>query len=459
MTRIGYTRIHAYQNARNNVNIDDDSAKIGPIIKRIHFGQRPTYIGKKFIANHHYDYRILKMYKKSSDSVLPHRISREMGDRIYNLGNDSDYHIPEAGESFCLPTLNYNGAKENYNYLLLKHSLYIKINNLRKEQPEESDFKQFSTELNVRVKYLKKIHEDILKDKKEADLEMELKRIANNKKNSAKRIATSDAKKKQALFDNLDDIMKEEFNNLKSDLFDTLQELERLKLLVNKYKPFYNSRLSGITRYTLSSKEFHENRIELCNVLFGFPSWDIFTNYHKCWWPHINTDITDDIIKHLELDKRRNICEFEKSMIWLLKVHSEYSINEIANIFECTNQNISLVLETTSPRWQFISECIILLPISEKYLRDSMPKVFIDDGLSNVASLYDGKDFKTETIRSNSTFTRAQWSDKVSHSSFRVMTYSTPSGLVWLVSPAYFARASEQRVVSELGSVESVKLY
>jgi hypothetical protein len=39
------------------------------------------------------------------------------------------------------------------------------------------------------------------------------------------------------------------------------------------------------------------------------------------------------------------------------------------------------------------------------------------------------------------------------------MTYSTPSGLVWLVSPAYFARASEQRVVSELGSVESVKLY
>jgi len=216
MIRIGYTRIKAYKNARNNNNIDDDSAKIGPIIKRIHYGQRPMYIGKEYIANHHYDSRILKMYKKSSDSVLPHRIPRDMGDRSYNLGNDCDYHIPEAGESFCLPTLNYKEAKENYNYLSLKHSLYIKINNLRKEQPEESDFKQFSTELNVRVKYLKEIHEDILKDKKEADLEIELKRIANNKKNNAKRIATNDAKKKQALFDNLDDIMKEEFNKLKS---------------------------------------------------------------------------------------------------------------------------------------------------------------------------------------------------------------------------------------------------
>jgi hypothetical protein len=78
--------------------------------------------------------------------------------------------------------------------------------------------------------------------------------------------------------------------------------------------------------------------------------------------------------------------------------------------------------------------------------------------MTNVAALNDGKDFKTETVRVNSFFTRAGWSSKVEHSAFRIVTYSLPYGLVFLVSPLYFGRATEGNIVSLLGRDDEVSL-
>jgi len=441
------------------MNIDDDSATIGPIIKRILYGKKNEDVGQKFIANHHFDIVILKTYNNPSFQRIPQRISREMGMSIYKVGCDGDYYIPGTDDAWCLPTLNFSQASDNYNKLLLKHNIKCKIDKLRKAEPTLSDLDQISKDLHENIRLVKEIYKEITNDKKIAELENLVRKEAANEINSAKRRATMNANKREAELKSLSAELQEEISTIKSNLDNSLHEIETLKELVTKYSIFYSSRLSGITRYTVTNSEFWSSNPEACNSILGFPTWDILVAYHKCFWPTINTNITDEITSYRQLNKRRDICDFERSIIWLLRVYGEYSLVELGVIFECQPPAISKNISKASKRWKFVSECITLLPISETFLRESMPKVFIDDHLSNVASLYDGKDFKVETIRSNSIFTRALWSDKVKHSALRIMTYSTPSGLVWLHSPAYFGRASEQRVVSELGSVESVKLF
>ena len=67
--RKGYTYINQYQNDSNGLNIDEDSAKIGPIIQRILYGSRRVSIGQKYIANHHFDTAILKEYNNASYEI------------------------------------------------------------------------------------------------------------------------------------------------------------------------------------------------------------------------------------------------------------------------------------------------------------------------------------------------------------------------------------------------------
>ena len=54
--------------------------------------------------------------------------------------------------------------------------------------------------------------------------------------------------------------------------------------------------------------------------------------------------------------------------------------------------------------------------------------------------------------KKNSGIKRACWSDKVGHSAGRLITWSTPAGLIVEVTPLFLGRATETAVVAVWGS-------
>ena len=72
-------------------------------------------------------------------------------------------------------------------------------------------------------------------------------------------------------------------------------------------------------------------------------------------------------------------------------------------------------------------------------------------GLTKVGLVPDGKDFMIHTPRSNTLITRACWSDKVHHSAFRVISWSTPAGLSVEHTHMYFGRPPEPTLVELRG--------
>lgn len=72
------------------------------------------------------------------------------------------------------------------------------------------------------------------------------------------------------------------------------------------------------------------------------------------------------------------------------------------------------------------------VPRNELFYDDALPQKFRqEEGMDKIVVLKDGKDFGTETSRSNSTVTWQMWSDRIINSGGRCITWVTASDLVF----------------------------
>ena len=118
--------------------------------------------------------------------------------------------------------------------------------------------------------------------------------------------------------------------------------------------------------------------------------------------------------------------------------------------------NIGRYVKQWAPLWGEAGADLSILDINEEILISLTPEDYINGCTDKVCGLVDGKDFKTETIRSHSGITRACHSNKVSCSALRVLSWILNNGLNVERSEPYLARASETHIVQVLGSHRSV---
>ena len=98
------------------------------------------------------------------------------------------------------------------------------------------------------------------------------------------------------------------------------------------------------------------------------------------------------------------------------------------------------------------SSTAVPAPRNRWFYEDAMPREFLEeDGMDKIAALKDGKDFGTDTSRTNSAITRQMWSDKIKNSGGRCITWITPSGLVFEYTGIHLARTPEIRLVEYWG--------
>lgn len=88
-----------------------------------------------------------------------------------------------------------------------------------------------------------------------------------------------------------------------------------------------------------------------------------------------------------------------------------------------------------------------ILPfITSKLIDDLEPQSYKDLGLKKVGAIIDGKDFYTDTVRSDRSISTAQQGNKLNSSSIRILTWSLACGLNFEHADGIFARATEKNI-------------
>ena len=163
------------------------------------------------------------------------------------------------------------------------------------------------------------------------------------------------------------------------------------------------------------------------NTIQFFPEKNVFYPRHKEWPNRIRESIITKIF-------------FRKGLEFKL----------IGFIWGRTN--IGRYVKSWAPLWGEAGADLSILDINEDILRALTPEDFINGCTDKVCGLVDGKDFKTETVRTHSGITRAGHSNKVNCSALRVLSWTINNGLNVERSEPYFGRALETHIVGVLGS-------
>ena len=212
---------------------------------------------------------------------------------------------------------------------------------------------------------------------------------------------------------------------------DAEKELKRMSDMIS----------DSIIRSNIVCPTWHESHPKFVPYWLGFISYSEFTIYHQCLWPDISTvvDVKDGYI-----------TEFEKSIITKMFFRKGLEFELIGHIWG--RSNIGRYVKSWAPLWGEAGANLSILDINESILRSLTPEDFINGCTDKVCGLVDGKDFKTETIRTHSGITRAGHSNKVNCSALRVLSWVLNNGLNVERSEPYLGRASETHIVQVLGS-------
>jgi len=353
-----------------------------------------------------------------------------------------------------LPTMTYKAAESNLQILKNQKRVFDAINQIPINRRSDINITELQQSLNLNRRDIQDAIKEynLIKDKMTDALKEKEDNAKNAKSNAQK--ARKEANRLQKQIDQCPEEVRSLIKDLREQLHITTEKLKneidnnaRLSTTINDYKCI------GLSRFTLSTDEFHETNPHACHQLFGFNSWSELKQYHLDFF-----DWGEDDIMVCIVSSTTPITLFEKSLMWLMRVRVNMKQSQLIIIFGRSKTCISEYLQTVGPLWMEIGYSLCQLDINESFLTLQMPQEFTDAKMTNVAALSDGKDFKSETVRVDSFYSRAGYSSKVSCNAFRIITYSLPYGLVFLVSPLLFARATEGSIVSLLGRSDVVEL-
>ena len=215
-------------------------------------------------------------------------------------------------------------------------------------------------------------------------------------------------------------------------------------IIVDKHMQEKKDNTGGLQRVTILTDSWHELNPSYSNHIFGFKTFKDYKIYCSILFPDL---ILEASTKHSD-----NITEWEKCTITIMRFRRKISHQILGAIRNRRHTVIGKYILAWSQRWGRAAENLIDLDLTTEYLDEERPKIFTDAGQEKVAVLVDGNVFMINDPKKNSAIKRACWSDKVGHSAGRLITWSTPAGLIVEVTPLFLGRATETAVVALWGS-------
>jgi len=215
----------------------------------------------------------------------------------------------------------------------------------------------------------------------------------------------------------------------------------------------------GLNRISMTTRKVFEKNPNLCKSLFGFSDFDFCIDFIESAFA----------IKFIEPrtvgvtggGKYGGLNEVEQVLLTLLWTNTFWNRAIVGFLFGIKSKD---TVSKYVNRWMpLLGECgdmmSSFLPYLDEAALDALePQSYIDMDLRKIGLIVDGKDFLTETVRSDRVLNCALASNKMHHSCFRVLTWSLPCGAVVERTPAFFARASEKALMNTWGNLGQLKL-
>ena len=215
---------------------------------------------------------------------------------------------------------------------------------------------------------------------------------------------------------------------------------------------------SGLNRISMTTKTLFESNEKLCKQLYGFPDFVFLIDFLESAF-----DVKYEKPKNVNLQRGKadgGLREFEQILLTLLWTNTYWYQDVIGVLFGIkSNKTVANYINRWLP---LLGECgdmlSSLLPFMDATSFEALePESYIDMNLRMIGALVDGKDFLTETVRSDRVLNCALASNKMHHSAFRVLTWSLPCGAVIERTPAFFGRASEKALMNTWGKLGRLK--
>jgi len=196
----------------------------------------------------------------------------------------------------------------------------------------------------------------------------------------------------------------------------------------------------------ITRDEWHESHPDAAKHLFGFSTWEETKGYLWVLWPDMELPAPD-----AGLARSSNMTEYEQCLITKMRMHQALTMLNLALIWGRGREQIGRYVKKWAPKWGEAGQDFSILDTSKEFLERTCPQSYKDAGLENVCAVPDGKDFMTETTRTNTMISRAGHSAKVDHSAVRCISWSTAQGLSFEHTCLFLARCTEQRLVELWG--------
>jgi hypothetical protein len=215
----------------------------------------------------------------------------------------------------------------------------------------------------------------------------------------------------------------------------------------------------GLSRVSLTSDNWHNKYNATVNIL-GFSSLAEAKTVVKDLFPWVDTELVGKlVIRSRGKTKGKptmmpiGLTDFEQCLATKMFMQSIPQRQRLATIWGVGPSTMGRYLKEWLPYWGKAGEFLSILHITPDYLESERPDEYYREGLEDVGSLVDGKDFLIEVKRKDKAIQRIQISSKVNAAAARCLTWSTPMGLVHEYTKLFGGRVPETTLVRLWGSL------
>ena len=158
------------------------------------------------------------------------------------------------------------------------------------------------------------------------------------------------------------------------------------------------------------------------------------------------------VLPPTKLPKRdEHVSKFETYLMGYMRIHLGMTVTQISYIWDRDGRHTGRRIKDAVKDIGGAGKDLSILDITPKFLEETCPQQYKDEGLEKCCGVPDGKDFMIYTSRKNTLFTRASYSDKMHASAVRCISWSTPMGLSYEHTDLFLGRVSEKKLVQLWG--------
>ena len=209
----------------------------------------------------------------------------------------------------------------------------------------------------------------------------------------------------------------------------------------------------GLCRQSLLDKTWHSKFPNASRDLLNFESFNDCLGYVCIFFPQLKDELANlDCVGAAEyVSKKRRLTQLEHCILCRLSSKTGATDKLIGLIYGILKSAVSKIKAKWMPKWGYAGKMLTDLEPYDDYVDNERPDAYDENDLPDVGTQCDGKDFLCESFRRSSSLNRAQYSSKMKAAAFRCITWSSPCGLVWAVTPLVLARLTENALVHWYG--------